>query len=236
MGTSYQVAGLLLAAILGPTNGDWMDLDQAHAVFPDPSRYPSFKFLTDKGYLSDHLTVPGASVGGMWDPATIYNQNPSILGWTCGNLVGTTQDVARFFFDLFDPDSPSKIVSASAQETMQQAKVMTTGWGGGRLRYGAGIMTMDFERNRVHDFDKGPLDWGYTFGHGGDTYGFQSIQGYTPTFRGGWSIVMNSDSEANYAATASCFLMQLAAKQLANVDYDMNCQLPHKATGQVVHV
>merc|ERR1711972_496706 len=90
--TSYQVAGLLLAAILGPTDGDWMDLDQAHAVFPDPLRYPSFKFLTDKGYLSDHLTVPGASVGGMWDPATIYNQNPSILGWTCGNLVGTTQD------------------------------------------------------------------------------------------------------------------------------------------------
>lgn len=111
---------------------------------------------------------------------------------------------------------------------MTQVKVLTTGWAAGHLEYGTGIMALDPDRNRNHSWPKGPADWGYTFGHGGDTYGFQSFQGYTPTLRAGWSVVMNSDSDRNYAAYAQCFMMQIATKHRANSDYDYDCKLPDK--------
>jgi len=230
--TSYQVAGLLLASVLSP-QGDWADLDMAKAILPEPTRYPSFRFLADAGRISDHLTVPGSSVGGMWEKTTVYDQNPSILGWSCGNLVGNTNDVARFFYDLFDPATDSKVVSEASRQVMMQVKLLTTGWAAGHLMYGAGIMALDPDRNKAHTWPKGPADWGYTFGHGGDTYGFQSYQGYTPTLNAAWSVVMNSDTELNYAGFAQCFMMQAAVKHIAKVDYNFDCRLPDRALSSV---
>lgn len=233
--TSYEVAGLLLASILTP-QGDWSDFDHdamSKAVLPEPARYPSFHFFTDDGRISDHLTVPGVSAGGMWEATTIYNQNPSMLGWTCGNLVANTNDVARFFYDVLAPDSETKILSEALRDQMVQLKALTTGWLAGDLMYGAGIMSLCPDRNHAHhSWKKGPSDWGYTFGHGGDTYGFQSFQGYTPTLRAAWSVVVNSDSDKNYASYAQCFMMQIATKRIANVDWDFGCKLPGQQTGQ----
>merc|ERR1740121_3199282 len=119
----------------------------------------------------------------MWEPATIYNQNPSILGWSCGNLVGSTNDVARFFYDLCDPDTNTTLLSPASKDEMQRMQLLTTGWQAGRLDYGAGIMRLDPDRNKQHFWSKGPRDWGYT-----------------PSLRAGWSVVMNSDASENYAA------------------------------------
>lgn len=230
--TSYQVAGLLLASVLNP-DGDWTDLDMSKAILPQPTRYPSFHFLKNSGKMSDYLIVPGTSVGGYWEAATIYNQNPGMLGWSCGNLVGNTNDVARFFYDVFDPDTQTKIISEAARDEMKRLQLLTKGWEAGRLLYGAGTMQLSPDRNKNHSWSKGPADWGVTFGHGGDTYGFQSFQGYTPTLRAAWSVVMNSDSGTNYAAYAQCFMMQIAVKHLAHVDWDFDCKLPDKAVERV---
>jgi hypothetical protein len=154
-----------------------------------------------------------------------------MLGWTCGNLVGNTNDVARFFFDLFDPDSDERLLSVASRDQMKQLSLLTKGWLAGKLEYGAGIMPLDPDKNKNHSWPKGPSDWGFTFGHGGDTYGFQSFQGYTPTLRAAWSVVMNSDSHLNYAAYAQCYMMQLATKHLANTDWDFGCTLPTKPKG-----
>lgn len=225
--TSFQVAGLLLASVLNP-EGDWFDLDMSKAILPQSLRYPSLRFLADSGRISDHLTIPGQSVGGSWEKTVIYDQNPSILGWSCGNLVGTTLDVARFFYDLFDPGTDSKLVSEASSDEMKQVKMLTTGWAAGHLNYGAGIMALSPDRNKAHAWPKGPSDWGFTFGHGGDTYGFQTFQGYTPTLHAAWSVGINNDANRNYAGYAQCFMLQIAMKHMAHVDWDFKCSLPDK--------
>merc|ERR1712176_992695 len=99
-------------------------------VLPNQERYPSFTFLGGKGRLSDKLTVPGTSVSEYWENTVIWSQNPSVLGWTCGNLVATAQDLARFFYDLLDPSfEHPHIVSAASRQEMMRLLPFSYGWG-----------------------------------------------------------------------------------------------------------
>merc|ERR1711970_1351620 len=78
--TGYEVAGLLLAAVLNP-QGEWYDFDLGSAVFEDRSAYASMSFpplgaQNDKHptKLSKYLTVPGFSVADTWPKTTIFDQ------------------------------------------------------------------------------------------------------------------------------------------------------------------
>merc|ERR1711976_953649 len=107
--TSYEVAGLILAATLIPEQ-EWFNLDLGAAALSAPARYPSLSFppvglQEANGTISDHLTVPCISSSSNWPDTLIGPQNPAILGWTCGSMVGTTLDVARFYFDLLGPEA-----------------------------------------------------------------------------------------------------------------------------------
>jgi len=60
-----------------------------------------------KERIDEFLTVPGSTGGGYAHlPVTqIYNQSSTVLGWSCGNIVGTAGDVASFLWDLLGPDA-----------------------------------------------------------------------------------------------------------------------------------
>jgi hypothetical protein len=228
--TSYQVAGLLLTAVLNP-DGDWMDLDMRKAALPDVDRYPSFNFMSGKGVLSDNLTIPGISTSDFWEDSIIWGQNPSVLGWTCGNLVANAQDLARWFYDLLDP-SPGHphIVSGAAREEMMRLDALSYGWGEGAILYGAGLMQVSTDRNRNAGYAirGSPLDGGYSIGHGGETFGFNSFQGYSAKLGAAYTIVVNNDLSDNAASRTLCYIMEIAGNA-TGVPTLLDCKRPKLA-------
>jgi len=195
--TSFEVAGLVLAAVLNP-NGAWYEFDLGTAIAADYQKeYPSMIFppkgKSATAKLSSYLTVPGQSVSPTWPKTTIYEQNPSILGWTCGNMVASPRDVAKLFYHLLDSDvahaDPKPLLSDSSREQMTDVKELTTGWNAGHLAYGAGLMALNY-------FPQGHKSGEKVFvqGHEGDTYGFLSSQGYVPSMHGAFSVASNVDT------------------------------------------
>lgn len=228
--TSYQVAGLLIAAVTSP-DGDWTDLNLRHAAFPNASRYPSLKFpdVTPQ-HLNTILTSPATSINPQWGTSIIHDQNPSMLGWTCGNMVGTVQDEARFLYDLLDSESPYHgIVSSSSLSEMMRLEYLSQGWGAGAIKYGAGLMTQNVSYN-TSKMVLGPEDWGYAVGHGGETYGFSSCNGYIPKLKAAYSIAMNVDIDQG-CAVIQCHMMQIAAQMISGEDAYLNCTKPKVKPG-----
>lgn len=103
--TSYDVAGVLLTAALEPKN-QWYDFDLGTVLFKDRSMVPSMHFPNGNSKIKETLTVPGYSIDPEFspDPVTIYEQDASILGFTCGSMVAAPRDVARFWYWLLDSE------------------------------------------------------------------------------------------------------------------------------------
>jgi len=195
--TSFLVAGLVLVAVLQPSM-EWYEFDLGSAVFDNRNEYPSLsfppkapsKYLTD-ATISKYLTTPGQSVSSTWPKATIYEQDPSILGFTCGNMVGTPHDLAKFYYNLFGEVSRAdgkRLLSDQSIREMTDFQTLSAGWDAGYMQYGAGLMNIDYRTYRH------PKMW--VRGHEGDTYGFVSSQGYVPSLKGAYSVVVNVDDSA----------------------------------------
>lgn len=79
--------------------------------------FPNSHFQTE-GKMSAHgLTVGGSSLG-FGEATELFNQDASILGWTCGNLAASAHDVARFYWDLLSPYATKRIVSDASLKIM----------------------------------------------------------------------------------------------------------------------
>merc|ERR1712232_752254 len=120
-----------------------------------------------------------------------------MLGWSCGGLSGSTRDIAKFFYDLMDPASVAPIVGDSSRREMSRFTNFTRGYGAGTYSYGAGLFLNWATMNESQVESLQPSDYGYVIGHGGDTFGFTSYQGYIPALRGALSVAMNSDFWTN---------------------------------------
>mmetsp|Transcript_130759 Transcript_130759/g.364404 ORF Transcript_130759/g.364404 Transcript_130759/m.364404 type:complete len:519 (-) Transcript_130759:308-1864(-) len=220
--TSYIVAGLLLASVLEPGK-DWYDFDLASAVFDNRSEFPSVRFapeglVDDK--LSDLLTVPGQAVDSKhWERTTLYKQNPSILGWTCGNMVATPRDVALFFHRVFNKEAVP-IISDEARAEMTRMTVLTQGWSAGYLMYGAGLMALVYGSYSRGDLGK----LIFVQGHEGDTYAFASSQGFVPSLNGSYSIATNVDNFGPLESMA-CVFLQSVQQALLGFNKTLGCSL-----------
>lgn len=205
------------------------------AAFPDKDRYKSLHFPAASGQISDTVTVPAITDRGAgWpDSVVIRDQNPSILGWTCGNLVGTAGDVAAFYYDLLAPTATSseRIVSDAARDEMCRFELQTKGWGAGWLSYGAGLMEQVGKEGASMNSSSPskPGDWNYYIGHGGLTYGFSAEQGYIPKLGAAFVVVANTDHQ-EFVFTARCRVFEAAAKFLKGEEIYFNCKSFGKAT------
>jgi CubicO group peptidase (beta-lactamase class C family) len=225
--TGYEVAGLLLAAVLAPSAA-WYDFDLGSAIFEDRSAYPSMSFPptgNSSTKLSHYLTVPGTSVASTWPKTIIYDQNPSILGFTCGSMVASPRDVAKFFYHLLDPSAahadPKPLISDASRAEMTNFQTLTTGWMGGRLKYGAGMMNLTYGGHHVGPGGTGRI---HVLGHEGDTYGFLSTEGYVPALKGAFSVASNIDQEQPMAAMA-CLLLQTVLTKVGGSTVSLGCRL-----------
>lgn len=228
--TSYEVAGLLLTAVLQPES-PWYDFDLGSAVFPDRARVPTASFppmgRSEGARLSDTLTVPGSSISSDWGAATLYEQDPSILGWTCGNMVSSPTDVARFFYWALADQGEGRLLSDKSREAMMNTTLLTKGWSAGHLHYGAGIMDLSYgyRGSRV-----------YVKGHEGDTYAFLSSQGYVEELQGTYSLAMNIDT-GSLQRIGMCYMLE-TVKQFAtgNFSFSLNCKMGAADEEQKVYV
>jgi len=217
---SYEIAGLLLTALQKP-DGDWGDLDYMEAISGgSKSRYPSMKLPAGQGSLKDTMSVSGVSgFSPLQAKVVLWEQNPSIMGWSCGGLMANTGDFARFFYDLLAPTSQNRLVSNASLAEMSNLKPLNTGEF--KVDYGAGLMDSAPPRYN-QPTTKGPDDWGYIIGHIGETFAFHAVNGYMPKAKAAISIVTNTDAGFSKIDTIACKSSEIAAKY-AGETVDLQC-------------
>merc|ERR1712232_1155534 len=172
------------------------------------------------GQLKDTISVAGFSTQHSSEQTVLWEQNPTIMGWSCGGLNANTRDVATFFYDLLDESSPNPLVSTAARTEMTNLKPLTTGYF--KVDYGAGLMD---SAPPVYNkpTTKGPDDWGYIIGHIGETFAFHAVNGYMPKAKASISIVTNTDAGSGAVDAAACKASEIAAKVLGGETVDLGC-------------
>jgi hypothetical protein len=109
------------------------------------------------------------------------------MSWTAGYLIASARDVAKFYWDLLGPDN--KILSPKMLALQTNFTVLDKGWSSHYLRYAGGLMVenSDYRKEKAPE----PTDITSYIGHGGDTYGFLSDQGFFPQLNVSLSIITN---------------------------------------------
>ena len=203
------------------------------------ARYPNTRFLAHGALNASGLAIPGFNsnyrdprTGQVQPRAKVWEQDASILGWTCGNLLTTAREEARFLWDLLgDPASP--VVSAPSRAAMSAVRPLTEGWADRApywLQYGTGLMVQT-----VYDGDYGPGPFemngtGAHLGHGGMTYGFFSNSGFFPLVNATMSCGMSQpDIPVGINAQTDdvlCAVLQAAAALLHGNNVSLRCHAP----------
>lgn len=212
--TNYILLGFVLLILDGKRCADWASLRQSMIASEIMN---SSNFANDGLLNSSGLTVPGqAAIGN----TIVYGQRADILGWTCGNLLASSHHMARFMWELLVAKS---ILSESMLSIMTDFRDFSFGFGKAgdvvQIRYGAGLMAQQADYWKLYQSPWEYGDWGTTMGHGGDTYGFVSDQGFIPQLNATWSWVSNTENvgmDVSYFIT--CNLIKIAARVVLGVD------------------
>jgi len=218
--TSFDVAGLILTALLEPEK-PWYEFDLGSVLFPDRSKVPTIKFPNGNTKISEALTVPGYSIDPSFspDPVTIYEQDSSLLGYTCGNMVAAPTDVAKFFYWLLDDegDKENHLISRQSAVEMTKTTLLSRGWAAGYLSYGAGIQDRYYGDSRHGNMVS-------VKGHEGATYAFQSSSGYVPELNGAYSLVGNYDV-GSLPYKAACPMLEVVKRAVTgNSTFSLGCR------------
>lgn len=236
--TNYVLAGLVLVAHMNATSevsGDWYNLNMWEFYRKSLKvDMPNSQFFNNE-MIDEVATVPGFAAGGWggYPNTTIWNQSSSILGWTCGNLAATAEDNAVFFWNLLG--SESKILNETTVQGMKDAVTpLTTGWAANDRSYGTGLMMVQVGKGKKYGVPPKWGEWGTYLGHGGDTYGFLSEQGFVWGINASLTVVVNHDSPG--IGDLYCSLIEAAAQVLVpGVETGLQCKVSD-AIVQVAHI
>eukprot|EP00662_Eupelagonemidae_sp_cell21_P022340 gene22340-44132_t len=147
----------------GPKCG-WAAYDQRAVLPPATGGWPATGFVTHGTLRAHNATLGGRAAAHGYDCSgwDVYGMS-AVGGWTCGNLLASPLDVARFVHVLYGTNA---ILNATTVNAMQQFRLLNDGdWS---CYYGMGTMLLPTPINGT----------GYNIGHGGATYGFYSMTGY----------------------------------------------------------
>jgi len=220
--TNYVLAGLVLLAHAPASQHDVSTYDQIAALGLRPEDYPHTFTPTQGPMNTTGLDVAGASEA--YGKAELFSQDASILGWTCGNVVASAQDVAHFYWDLLGPSH--SVVSDASLKTMSTMHTLDRGWAAGAIPYGYGLMIQNVdpeEGRRLPSLD----NLASYIGHGGDTYAFMSDNGYFPALNASISVIVNEDSDSRFPSySATCRVVEVIAKAKGLLSHDLKCIPP----------
>jgi CubicO group peptidase (beta-lactamase class C family) len=212
--TNFVLAGLVLVGAQSNVTTSWKEYDMARQGLglQDSS---SLEFFTD-GALNRWLDVGGLSV--QYGKTIIYDQDASIMGWTCGNAVATALDMAKFYYNLLGP--PCSFVSRQSLDIMTTFRTLSEGWAKGYIDYGTGLMIQNMSPAQYEKGKRPTLNQSASYvGHAGDTYGFLSDNGWYPNLDASISLVVNEDTLESNAFT--CHIIQTVIGDKEN----LGCQV-----------
>ena len=182
--------------------------------------YPNSHFLLTKPMNDQGLTVSGKSE--QYGEADLFEQDSSILGWTCGNLAASARDVAKFYYKLLGPGN--NVVSQSSLIDMMGWMKLDKGWEANYIQYGAGLMIQNVEPFKGYRPTPSIDDLGTYIGHGGDTYGFMSDNGFFPQINASISVIVNVDYDYYYPSNlVTCPIAEIAATHHTGKKQDFKC-------------
>eukprot|EP01060_Flectonema_neradi_P004029 TRINITY_DN12667_c0_g1_i1.p1 TRINITY_DN12667_c0_g1~~TRINITY_DN12667_c0_g1_i1.p1 ORF type:complete len:406 (+),score=77.95 TRINITY_DN12667_c0_g1_i1:60-1277(+) len=213
--TNYILAGLIIMQVTG--HDDWTTFTQMqHLTGPAATALSGAHFFANQN-LTQYLTCAGRS--GSQPMVPIEDQSSSILGFTCGNLVGTALHMARFMHALVHQKD---ILSADILNQMETFKPLSTGWAKGRIQYGLGLMIQPTSLNAT--LPPVASELGSYIGHGGDTYGFLSEQGYYSHLNATMVVIANTDAPGYFVQNVmACNAVKVAAPIVLGVDAPVKC-------------
>lgn len=140
------------------------------------------------------------------------------MGWTCGFGISSARDVAKFYYDLLGPQK--KILSDDLVQKMQNFTTLDSGWAKGNVDYGGGLMTIN---NAPVSHGRAKIGDNATYvGHAGDTYGFQSTQGFFDKLNASMSVIVNIDFDYYYPNMLMCNINQIVFKY-KGITEDLKC-------------
>jgi hypothetical protein len=231
----HQVAAMPAAFGCAPDGQKtWETYDQLAGLGLAQEDYPNTHALLQGTLNESGLSVAGDSLSycdtGRHHCEELYRQDATILGWTCGNMCASAHDVARFFFDLLGP-SDSPVVDAASVKTMMNTSTLNKGWAAGHVDYGYGLMIQNVvpRNSRILPPLSAP---GSYIGHGGDTFGFMSDNGFYPGLNASIVVIINEDADFMYPTyVATCSVVQLVMQHQGKTD-DLGC-IPPTATKYV---
>lgn len=187
----------------------------------EPEEFPTLNFAT-KGHLDSVNNLSVVGISKVYGTAELYHQDASILGWTCGNAVTRALDVARFFYKLLGPGA--SLVSKESLAIMTKFRPLTTGWAKEEVAYGTGLMIQDVGTEAPRRLPP-PTGLSAYIGHGGDTYGFMSDNGWYPQLNASIAVIVNEDADYRYPSyVATCKVVEIAAKYTGPKEQvDLHC-------------
>jgi len=241
--TNYVLAGLVLAGATSAAGHGasgvpmWQRFDtqvfsETLGLHTNPAMAGSkFSFAVTGKLHEEGLTVAGSSI--QYGKTELWEQDSSVLGFTCGNCIASAHDAARFYYQLLGP-TPS-IVSAESLKMMKELRTLNAGWASGYISYGTGLMVQNISPKQSEEWQKSgqhsptPLNFSASYiGHAGDTYAFQSDNGFFSKYNASISVVVNQDTEPP-AEFITCQVLQIVAKHFGDTE-DLGCRtLPSEA-------
>ena len=213
--TNYILAGLIVMQVTG--HDDWTTFSQMdYFSGPAATALSGAHFFADQN-LTDYLTCAGRS--GSKPMVPINTQSSSILGFTCGNLAGNALHMGRFMHALLHQKD---IVSDGILNQMEAFKPLSTGWAKGRIQYGLGLMIQATSLNAT--LPPVASELGSYVGHGGDTYGFLSEQGYYSHLNATIVVVANTDAPGYFVqGVMACNAVKTAAPIILGRSAGVKC-------------
>lgn len=179
--TNYVLLGLVLANHANASSWDRFD-QRSWIPASSSSSFPNMYYpvhgqcrnFTSATGTDNHSTMHGYQTnwGLSWNESDVYDMSCT-QGWTCGNLVAPTADVAEFFWTLLGPPSQGANAMLKESTLKEMLTFKSDTYFDSSTFFGYGLGMMNFT-----SMDWGFADGGAFHGHNGLTYGFGAQSGY----------------------------------------------------------
>eukprot|EP01064_Diplonema_japonicum_P018508 TRINITY_DN27202_c0_g1_i1.p1 TRINITY_DN27202_c0_g1~~TRINITY_DN27202_c0_g1_i1.p1 ORF type:complete len:396 (+),score=87.33 TRINITY_DN27202_c0_g1_i1:44-1231(+) len=185
--TNYVLLGFILMVKHGHT--DWTDYKQSSVLPVRPGAAYEYTEFCDVGTLSSHDSPLMNVTHGYGPTGRDWYEVSATSGWTCGNALTNTFDLAQWMWDL----THHNIIKKELFDEMMRMELISqfTSY------YGLGLMAL--MPDPYHQTGTG-------IGHGGDTYGFYAYPMYNTLYNYSLAVTVNREStdyQANIFSAAN---------------------------------
>jgi CubicO group peptidase (beta-lactamase class C family) len=233
---NFQLLGFILVGLTDSPS--WEDFDQRsiippgkrerfqHTSFPKNGRCTSYPTITHQ--YTDYLDADVYRFYDMIDDSCLN-------GWTCGNIASTGENIASFYYDIFQAEMGGFVSSSTlAAMTTFRPMILDKDWCPG-CYYGMGLL---FGQSDFHAIDPDEQNKTSLLGHPGEDWGSSCapVCGYNTAFNFSICIAYNSYSGMNCDVddlrvndymwfTATCTVYSATLEAAGGPP--LNCTLPY---------